>query len=765
MISARFRHLLTLLSATIAVGLQLPAAAQPDYEKELKPLLMKYCSDCHADGVAKGELDLDEFKDTKSILADWKPWASIQFQLENMIMPPEDKDQPTLEEREKMVRWIDTLLNPVDPKNPDPGRVTIRRLNKAEYNNTVRDLLGVDLKPASEFPDDDSGYGFDNIGDVLALPPILLERYLIAADRVLLAAVPPDPPAATKTKFGPGEMHGPGFPAKGARLLAFSAETTVDYTVPWEGEYIIRAVAWGDQAGDEPARMEILGPDGKAIHKAGVKATEKDPQTEEARVKLKKGAVKLAVAFTNDFYDANIPDESKRDRNLWVRSIEIEGPLKAKPNAAAAVMQPMLTGPENEVTARAALDKFAARAFRRAVLPGEVDRLVKVYAAARAAGEGHRGGLRQAMKAGMISPYFLFRIEWQPEPDNPEQVVDLNEFALASRLSYWLWSSMPDDELLSLAFRNQLRANLRPQITRMLKDPKVRALPDNFGGQWLELRTLDVTRPDKERFPRYSAELRDAFRRETDEFFLHIIRENRSVFDFIAADYSWLNQRLAEFYGIPGVQGNEFRQVKLPPESRRRGVLTHGSVLTVTSEPTRTSPVKRGKWVIENILGIPSPPPPPNVPALEEGEAVELTGSLRQRFEAHRSKTGCTSCHRLLDPLGFGLENFDGIGQWREKDGKFPVDSSGVLTTGEKFGNAGELTDVILTKKSDAFVRCLVQKMMTYALGRGIASTDRLFVEEVMRRMKAENHSFQSMIMAIAESVPFQKRRGDKFRK
>jgi hypothetical protein len=759
-------------TAAALVLLALPAAATAGpadgktFAKDIRPLLETYCWDCHADGESKGDVVLDKDPDESAIRKNRKLWTGALFHVEQWTMPPHDKKtQPTKEERELIVSWLDAQLNPVDPNNPDPGRVTIRRLNRVEYNNTVRDLLGVTSRPADEFPEDDTGYGFDNIGDVLALPPILMERYLIAADRVLVEAIPGGPPPPAKTTLAPGDLHGVGFPDKGARLLAFSGETHTEYLSPAEGEYAVRVKVWAAQAGNEPAKAELR-VNGKEVKKLYVTAEAAGKaQTIEARVTLPKGGQKIAVAFLNDFYDGNIPDAARRDRNLYVGGMEVEGPLKTVPRPLNAAAQRIFSegakAGENEAGAGAILQNFTNRAFRRAAIPAEVDRLMTIFKAAQKEGESWRDSLRIAMKAVLVSPYFIYRIEWQPEAGNPQKIVELSEFALASRLSYWLWSSLPDDELLSLAFRNQLRANLPAQVLRMLKDPKARALPENFGGQWLELRSLNVAAPNKERFPEYSPALRDAMKRETEELFWHIIQQNRPVTEFLSADYSFLNETLANFYGIGGVSGPDFRQVKLPAESNRRGILTHASVLTVTSDSIRTSPVKRGKWLLENILGISAPPPPPNVPALEEGEKVEATGSVRQRLEAHRTKPGCAGCHSLIDPLGFSLEHFNAIGKWRDKDGSFPIDPSGSLTTGQKFTGPADLANIFLTDRRDTYLRGLVKKMMTYALGRGIEAYDRPAVDAVLARMAKDNYTFQSMVLAIAESLPFQKRRGD----
>lgn len=762
------RCLIALISLTAAASAQ----QQPpqSYEKDIKPLLEKYCYDCHGDGAKKGDVVLDADASEAAIVKNRKLWTGVMFHVEQWTMPPPDKkNQPAKAERESLVHWLDNLLNPVDPANPDPGRVTIRRLNRVEYNNTVRDLLGVTTQPANEFPEDDTGYGFDNIGDVLALPPILMERYLIASDRVLLEAIPAGPPPPVKTKFTHREMRGAGLPVgrdRDARYLGFSTgEASMEYFAPVEGEYMVRVKAWGDQDGKEPVALH-LSVNGKVQQKAEINASaEEKPQVIEERVSFTRGGQTIAVAAPNANYDPEVSDPKKRARALYIGHVEVEGPVKSTPkplnDAAQRIFAAGQQKGENEAGARAILQNFANHAFRRTALPAEVDRLLTIFKAAQKAGEPWRDSLRYSMKAVMVSPYFLFRIEWQPEAGNPQKVVEISEFALASRLSYWLWSSQPDDELLSLAFRNQLRVNLPAQVQRMLKDPKARALPENFGGQWLELRTLNVAAPDKERFPEYTPALRDAMRGETEELFWHIMQQNRPVTEFLSADYTFLNETLAKFYGIDGVQGSEFRKVKPDPKSNRHGLLTHASVLTVTSDSIRTSPVKRGKWLLENILGVTAPPPPPNVPALSEGAHIEKTASVRARLEAHRSKAGCANCHALIDPMGFGLENFNAIGKWRDKDGEFAIDSTGVLTSGQKFHNAPELVNVLLADREDAYLRNIVKKMLTYALGRGTEPCDRPAIDAILARMAKENNSFQSMILAISESVPFQKRRGD----
>ena len=736
-----------------------PAGAG-SFEKEIQPLLQQYCADCHYDGAKKGDLNLDPFKSEEDIRKKVKVWDSVMFNIDNWLMPPAKKPQPTPAERARLVAWIDQTIYPVDPANPDPGRVTIRRLNKTEYNNTMRDLMGVDLQPADSFPDDDSGYGFDNIGDVLALPPVLVERYLQAADKVLDAAIVAagskprrDEVKASRlfTTEKVGESNGDGF------TLFSSGDASFKHTFPADAEYILRFRCHADQAGDEPTKMAAK-LDGKEIGKFDIKGTKNLPQTVEARFRANKGQRLVAASFLNDFYDG------KSDRNLFLDLIEIEGPIWGEnaplPESHRRVFIQDKGTEGTEAATRKVLTAFCNRAFRRPARKEEIDRLAGMVRASQAGGASWEDAMKVALKASLISPWFLYRIEWQPEPDNPARIADLSEFALASRLSYFLWSSMPDQKLLSLAFQNQLRANLTSEVKRMIADPKARALAENFGGQWLEIRNLELVSPNPKLF-KFDGRLRRAMRGETEEFFHRLLTENKSVLEFLSADYTYVNERLARHYGIENVTGDQFQKVSLDP-NRRRGILTQASVLTVTSDPTRTSPVKRGKWVLENILGTPPPPPPPNVPTIESNK--ELTGSLRQKMEQHRVNPACANCHSLLDPIGFGLENFDAIGAWRDQDGGQPIESIGRLTTGQEFKNANELTTIILNEKRDLFLRCLTGKLLTFALGRGVEPYDKPAIAEILAKAKKDNYAFQSLIVAIGESVPFQKRRGDGFR-
>ncbi len=741
------------------------AASLTSYAKDVKPLLEKYCWDCHGDGAKKGDLNLDPYTDDASILKAGKIWGSVEYNVENWMMPPPKKTQPTPAEREVIAHYIDRVLNPFDATKPDPGRVTIRRLNRVEYNNTMRDLLGVDVKPANDFPEDDTGYGFDTIGDVLTIPPILMERYLTAADKVLEAAMPNGKSTLEKIVYKANTIKGDGqLVDKKVFLLTSEGLARVQHEFPMAGEYVLRAKAYANQAGNEVAKVDLRLEGGVLKTFELTAAAAEKPQVLEARFKAEAGQQRIGLRFLNDFYDEKAADPNKRDRNVFLISLEVEGPLAGKGggsgNAAQKIFGAGAALGETEAGARAILQVFANRAFRRSAIPAEVQRLLTIFQLAQKKGENFREALKLSMKAILVSPYFIYRTEWQAEANNPAMVVELNEFSLASRMAYFLWSSMPDDELLSLAFRNELRKNLPAQITRMLKDPKARALAQNFAGQWLEIRTLDVVQPDQKRF-RFPTPLREAMKQETEEFFWYIQQENRSLLDFVGANYTFVNDRLATHYGLPGVTGGDFRKVELPASTLRRGILTQGSVLTLTSDPVRTSPVKRGKWITENILGIAAPPPPPNVPPLDANEQGALQGTVRQRLEKHRTNPGCASCHALLDPMGFGLENFDAIGVQRTQENGVPVDTMGVLTTGQQFHNAIELSDIIMKDKRDAFLRCVTKKMFTYALGRAPEAYDRPAIDTIIARLGKDNNRFQTLVTALIESLPFQKRRGD----
>ena len=681
------------------------------YHSDVLPILTQYCYGCHGDGKHKGDVALDQ-----ATLTDPKVWDRVLRVIEKHEMPPSNKPQPTPEQRQIITKWIDSAVFGVDCDRPNPGRVTIRRLNRAEYNNTIRDLLGVDFKPANDFPVDDSGHGFDNIGDALSMPPILVEKYLAAADRIIAAAF-----ARATTNRYPVDALEVGYNAKrrGDGWVALNSieedDVAISLDVPATATYRLRVHADATNVmkltfmfDKHPIKTvevtsnglyeaEFQAPGGKRRFRAVIRRN-KDGLPEAEALKWKSG-----------------PNQKGSVAVQW---LEVQGPFR----------EPALTLPPPK-RSRQFLESFGTRAYRRPITRAELQRLTELG----------KEDITIALRAILVSPHFLYRGE-----------PSLDEYALASRLSYFLWSSMPDDELFTHARKRTLRKNLEQQVRRMLADPRARALTDNFAGQWLQFRNVANLTPDEKIFRAFDDALRDAMRTETEMFFDRIVREDRSVLEFLTADESFLNARLAKHYGVDGVQGDAFQLVSLRG-TPRRGVLTQGSVLALTSNPTRTSPVKRGKWVLENLLNAPPPPPPPDVPELKEGK--ELTGTLRQRMEQHRADPLCASCHERMDAIGFALENFDGIGRWRDKDGDLPIDASS-----EAFKGAGELLAVLASEKKDEFVRCLADKMLTYALGRGLERYDKCALDRICKNLAQQNYRFSALVLEIVKSAPFQMR-------
>ncbi|MBM3847132.1 MAG: DUF1592 domain-containing protein, partial [Verrucomicrobia bacterium] len=530
-----------------------------------------------------------------------------------------------------------------------------------------------------------------------------------------------------------------------------------------KGEYAIRVKAAGDQAGPEAPKMAIRwnGADLKVVE---VPERRREARLHEVRIQADRGTHKIAVAYLNNYVNPKEKDPRKRDRNLLLEFIEIEGPLQPVPQSLPETHQRIFfTQPSTKKPAAAAreiIGKFAFNAWRRPVERAELDRLMKLFELGQAQNDSFEKSVKLALQAAMVSPHFLFRGELQPEPDNPKQTHLVNEFALASRLSYFLWSTMPDAELLKLAGAGRLRRNLAGQVERMLKDPKRDALLQNFFTQWLQTRSLQIAAPDVTTFPAFSPELRRDMARETELFVDAIIRENRSLLDLLDADFSYLNGRLAKHYGLEGVEGDEFRRVSFK-DGTRGGILTQGAVLTITSNPTRTSPVKRGKWVLENLLAAPPPPPPPNVPELKIDKEHPLTGTLRERMEQHRANPGCASCHDRMDAIGFAFENYDAIGAWRTQEGGASIDASGELMAGVSFNGPAELKKLLVNQNRDDFIRCVVEKTLTYALGRGIEHFDRCAVNAICVKLSQDNYRFSTLIQEIVKSAPFQKRRGE----
>ncbi len=742
------------------------------FAKDVAPFMVKYCGACHGNNNQIAGLNFQAYKDESSIAKARSVWEKTVQHIQTGSMPPKNAPQPTAVEKERLLTWVQTKMAQVDCGLKDPGRVTMRRLNRAEYNNTVRDLLGVDFRPADDFPSDDVGYGFDNIGDVLTISPLLMEKYVAAAEKITRQAIlAPEDRAGPVSRFEAERMPttgGDGVVASFGRMLHSNGAVFVDYQFPRKGEYILRARAFQQKAGDEAAKLSFrLGT--QELKVVDVTAEQNAPQVYEFRTTVSPGKQRFSVVFTNDFYMPKAPNPRERDRNLGVDFLEIVGPIEMGtanlPESHRRVFDPKLCPPgqkHTDVCARKIMEQLAYRAYRRPVTAPEIDRLVKIVALAEKEGDSFERGVQLATQAILCSPNFLFRVELDPDPTNVSATRSLGDYELASRLSYFLWSSMPDAELFELAAQGKLKNTkvLEAQAVRMLKDPKAKGLVENFGDQWLTLRNLANISPDTKIFPNFNEKLRADMLTESRLFFEAIIREDRPVLDFIDSDFTFVNERLAKHYGLPGVTGEEFRKVTLQG-GQRGGVLTQASVLLITSNPTRTSPVKRGKWVMEQILGTPPPPAPPNVPPLEEeGQGKKLTGTLRQRLEQHRANPVCASCHDQMDTIGFGFENFDATGAWRTIDGGSPIDPSGTLPNGQKFSGPAQLKTALKRQKA-LILKNFTEKMLTYALGRGLEYYDKCSVDVMARRADAKGGKFSAIVTEIVKCEPFRLRKGD----
>ena len=743
------------------------AQAKPTgFDDKLKPFLGKFCTSCHNTTDVAGGVDLSAYLNEAHARKDRKAWEMVAEVIGSGNMPPKkSKAQPTKADRDVALGYIENTLIKIDCTAPkDAGRVTLRRLNRAEYNNTIRDLCGVDFKPAEGFPSDDVGYGFDNIGDVLSLQPVLIEKYLTAADEILVKAIPAiEPVKSSKQKFGQQNLITTPRGVKKDNKIVFTVEGSAaleKFNLPAEGEYIVRVKAWGNKVGGDAAKL-ALRIDSKDVKEFNVDAPADKLATFEYQAKFAAGERKIAVAFNNPFEDKKATDDNLKFRKLGIDSIEIEGPIGGSlpplSDAAKLIFVELPKGPDDTAAAEKIIANFARRAYRRPVKPEEMTRLMKLFALAQSKKEAFDKALNLPLKAILVSPHFLFRVE--DDAKLPATSRTLNDFEFTSRLSYFLWSTMPDEELFQLAAKGEIRkpAVLTAQIKRMLKDKKSVALTENFAGQWLMLRNIRTLTPDKETYPNWDEALRNSMIRETELFFEHIVKNDRKVTEFLDANYTFVNDRLAKHYGIAGIRGGEFQQVALK-DQQRGGLISQASFLTVTSNPTRTSPVKRGKWVLDNLLGQPPPPPAPDVPQLE---ATPLKGTLRQQMEQHRVNPSCAGCHAKLDPLGFGLENYDGIGGWRTTDKAAKIDSTGVLPDGKKFDGPAELRKVLLGK-SDLFRRCLAEKLLTFALGRGLEYYDKCVLDDLVTKLKSADDQFSALILAIVQSDPFTKRQSQR---
>ena len=761
-----FRSIFLAVAAVFPVG-GLMGAVVPGMVvgQQLPKFGEQYCFSCHGAKKQKGDFDFEPFAAKPNVARDRKVWEKVAELLESHEMPPKGKPQPKEVEREAMVKWIDGQLSAGEAGKSNPGRVTLRRMNREEYKNTIRDLLGVDYEP-SDFPQDETAFGFDTIADVLTIQPLLMERYLAAGEEIVkrvLAGHKEEPP----TVWHRGELMDPSnlewVRPVGGGVMAFYREGSAFKVVELraDGDYTLRFRAHGELAGPEAPRLAVS-IDGKEVSAFDVKNAGK-PVSYDVKASLKRGPHKIAVAYLNNYHEENHPDPKMRgDRNVFLAGFDVIGPIVEKVEPTASFRRVFSKMPEQGAegkVARELLGAFASKAFRRPVTAAEMERLGKLVDRALAGKSPFTEAVGVGVQAILCSPTFLFRWELDPDALKPGDVRNLNDYEVASRLSYFLWSSMPDEQLFALAAKGELSKGdtLQREVTRMLGDWRARAFVRNFSSQWLQIRGIDEIEIDPGKFPKFNGKLRDAMREESWMFFDAIVREDRSIYELLDTDFTFVNQKLAELYGLPAVQGEKLQRVTLPAGSPRGGVLGQGSVLLATSMPTRTSPVVRGKWVLEQILGTPPPPPPANVPPLEETN-VDKDAPLRLRLEQHRANADCAVCHDKIDPVGFTLENFDAIGAWRTLDGKSRIDASGRLPGGVKVDGLAGLKKLV---KGEKFARAFTQKMMTYAIGRGIERQDKVAVDAVMRQVAAGGYKMSALIHAVVGSDPFLKRKRD----
>jgi hypothetical protein len=639
------------------------------------------------------------------------------------------------------------------PLVDDPGRVTMHRLNKAEYNNTVRDLLGTKLTPADDFPADDISYGFDNIADVLTTSPLHVELYDRSAEILIEEALSIPSKAMTVQTEAETLMGSVGAATADAWLLWSSGDVSATVQFPMKGEYKVSARVWGQQAGPDPAKAGLL-VGGVPLQQFDVPNTEANPIVVETVATIDAGNRAVSVEFLNDFYD----EVAMADRNLYVDWVRVEGPLNVPGKNEQRERIITCDPATGDACVKQIVSDFGRRAWRRPLTEAEVTRLLQFVDLAKQEGDGVEGGIKLALRAILVSPYFVFRVEKDPDPTSLTP-HPLNDFELASRLSYFLWSSAPDDELLAAAEAGKLADmdEVRAQVDRMLNDPRAEGFVENFAGQWLYTRALDDHEPDYVVYPAYNEAIASAMKTETKLFFREFLHSERGLGEMLTADFTFVNDELATFYGLPAVGSDEHKLVSLEGAARK-GILTQGSLLTVTSHPTRTSPVKRGKWVLTQLLCSKPADPPPGVEGLEPDPMP--TGTLRELLEQHRKNPVCASCHNLMDPLGFGLESYDGIGMFRTEDtGGFPIDATGQLPTGEKFDGALEMADLVAN--DPRYARCTSRQVFTYALGRGAAVPDIKYLDHITEEFSAGGSKLRDLIKLIATSEPFRLRRGE----
>ena len=765
---------------------ELRAAAPETY----RSVLDRYCVACHNERTRTGNLALDTV-DVSRLGEAAATWEKVLEKLRTRAMPPPRRPWPAEETYDRFAAWLEAGLDRAAAAQPNPGRPAIHRLNRLEYANAVRDLLGLTVDVGTMLPADDLAYGFDNNADILTIAPGMLERYMSAARRIGRLAVGDSAIEPDIVRYPVSSLLAQRDRMSEEMPFGSRGGAAVTHHFPLDGEYVVRVTLLGNRGRREPQEIDVR-IDGvraallRAGNGAGGGATRGMPTGDGSlavRVPVRAGTRTASVSFlkrtavTEGVAPDRLPVWTFSTGRGYVEpmaleSIRIEGPHRPEPAGSGAPVAGATASRERIFTCRPAgrddeaacadeiLAGLARRAFRRPVTGDDLDVLRLFYREGRRAGT-FDAGIQRAIESLLVDPEFLFRIERDPEDAAPGSPYRLSDVELASRLSFFLWSSIPDDELLAVAEAGRLRdpVVLERQVRRMLSDERAGVLVGSFAAQWLHLRRMRTVTPDVQAFPAFDENLRAALVRETELFIESQIRGDRSVVELLTADYTFVNERLARHYGMAGVYGSRFRRVPLG-DGARRGLLGHGSILTVTSLATRTSPVVRGKWVLENILGTPPPPPPPDVPDLPEREAGEAPRSLRARLEVHRANPVCSACHARMDPLGFALEHFDAVGKWREAEGGVPIDASGALPDGTTFDGLPGLRDVLL-ERQDEFVTTVAEKLLTYALGRGIEHYDRPALRAIVRDAAADGHRWSSLVLGVARSLPFQMRRAE----
>ena len=773
------------------VAAVLVTGCQPSNERlaqRYEGVVETYCLECHDAAGREAGLTLENV-DLDDIAAHPERFETVARKLRGRQMPPPGEPRPDAKTYDGFAAYLERRLDEAALASPEPGQASIHRLNRTEYGNAVRDLLALEVDASELLPADDEGYGFDNIADVLRVSPSLLEQYLSASAKIAALAVgDPDAPAVTAVYRAPSDLaqgvHVEGMP------LGTRGGIKIRHYFPLDAEYefdvfLLRNIV-GYMTGLEWAHELEIAVDGERIFLAQVGGEADNAMSDknmsaaanEIDERLRTSAFVTAgphdvtVAFlersaaeTHEPLELHTRNLDLQDMNglPLVDYVNVRGPFNpVGPGNTPSRERIFTCRPADDSTARVCateiLSTLARRAFRRQPTEQDVATLLSFYDSGSARA-GFDAGIQSALRVILTSPKFLFRDEPDPAGVAPGTLYALDDAALASRLGFFLWSAPPDDELLELATQGKLSDErvFEQQIERMLADERASALVENFAGQWLFLRNLQSTRPDTEEFPNFDDNLRRAMRRETELLFEHIMRENSSVNELLTADYTFVNERLAKHYEMPEIYGSHFRQVPVTDEARR-GLLGHASILTVTSYPNRTSPVLRGKWVLENVLGAPPPPPLPNVPALEENEAGKVARTLRERLAEHRANPVCATCHDVMDPIGLGLENFDAVGKWRTREPGGEIDAHGQLADGTPIAGAAELREA-LTADPEQFARVFTSKLLTYALGRGLEAYDMPIVRQIVREAESDDYRFAAIVKGIASSVPFRMRR------